>query len=213
LQGYLDIDLLLNCNKIKALNVTKGDICEVVKHSNLVELDQSGEKYVRRKDNKPLPELKLLSKKRRADADIDLCDNDNEKEEELQLDPIILEIHSDQEIEFKWKDLQEEFRRLNPNLNVVYLRFNKQDGHIGLFKKSDEDLKFTEEFEFNGVKFTVKRCEGDNIIDFWKIHGTHFEICIGRKKQNDKKGRGKRGVDPNLLKKPVTLGGETYILY
>jgi hypothetical protein len=132
----------------------------------------------------------------------------------IYLFSIILEIRSDKEIEFRWKEIQDEYKRLNTELNVVYLRFNKDNGHIGLFKNRDEELTFIKEFILNNTNFTVKKCEGDNLIDFWKIHGGHFELCIGKGKGDDrKKGRGKKGKrDPNYLKSPVTLAGETYNL-
>ena len=61
--GYLDIDLLLKCNKIKKAGWSKEEIIEGIKISDIIELDKTNNK-VRRKDNKPLPELSLLSKKR-----------------------------------------------------------------------------------------------------------------------------------------------------
>ena len=81
-QGYLDIDLLLNCNKIKSLSVNKENIVSAVKLSSMVELNSENTK-VRRVGNKPLPELKLLSKKRKADDDL----NEAALDEENALDP------------------------------------------------------------------------------------------------------------------------------
>ena len=60
--GYLDLDYLLKCNKIKKAGWTKEELIEGIKLSDIVELDNTNNK-VRRKDNKPLPELVLLSKK------------------------------------------------------------------------------------------------------------------------------------------------------
>jgi len=96
-------------------------------------------------------------------------------------------------------------------MNVVYLRFNTTAGHIGIFKYSDNELKFQPEFELQGVKFTVKKCEGDELINFWKDHGSHFEMCVGKnKKITDRKGKRGKRVDPNELKKEVKLGDETF---
>ena len=61
--GYLDLDYLLKCNKIKKAGWTKEELIEGIKLSDIVELDNTNNK-VRRKGNKPLPELVLLSKKR-----------------------------------------------------------------------------------------------------------------------------------------------------
>lgn len=119
-----------------------------------------------------------------------------------------MEISADKPIDFKWKNIQDEFKNLNPNLNVVYLRFKDSNGHIGIYKKSKEDVNFVPEFEIEGVKFTIKNCEGDNLLNFWKEHGDHFEFCVGKnKKLGDKKK--KHQVDKNKLKNAVTLGDET----
>ena len=44
---------------------TKDELKEGIKLSDIIELDKTGNK-VRRKDNKPLPELVLLAKKRKT---------------------------------------------------------------------------------------------------------------------------------------------------
>jgi hypothetical protein len=122
---------------------------------------------------------------------------------------VILEINSDKEVEFKWKPIQDEFKSLNPSLEIIYLRFNKDQGHIGIYRHSNKDVKFVDNFELNGVKFTITKCEGDNLIQFWKDHGTHFEYCVGRNKRvkDNKNKKGSR--DKNTLKTPVKLGNET----
>ena len=203
LEGYLDVDLIMMCNKIKQLNATKEEIISAIKLSK--ELELSGER-VRRADSKPLPELKFLSKKTKRKEE------DGEKEEE-NFDPVILEISGDKEPDFKWKSIQDKYRELNPNLKIAYLRFNNLKGHIGAFNTQPE-LHFVENFEIEGVKFSVKRCEGDELINFWKEHGSHFEMCIGRNKRSDRKGgrndRGKEKRDINYLKNAVTLGNESF---
>jgi len=117
-----------------------------------------------------------------------------------------LEISADKPISFKWQNIQDEFKKLNSDLNVVYLRFKDSNGHIGIYKKSNEEIIFVPEFEIEGVKFTIKKSEGDNLINFWKEHGSHFEFCVGKTKTMDKK---RKQVDKNRLKNPVILGDET----
>lgn len=94
---------------------------------------------------------------------------------------------------------------------MVYLRFNKTDGHIGIYRHSNNEVKFVENFDLNGIKFTIKKCEGDNLIEFWKDHGSHFEFCVGRNKRvKDNKGkRGGNRKDKVALNKSVKLGDET----
>lgn len=95
-------------------------------------------------------------------------------------------------------------------MDIVYLRFNKDIGHIGIMRRSLGEFKFTDAFTVKGINFTVKRCEGDELIQFWKDHGSHLEFCLSRNKKvkgyKDKK-QGKK--DNNFLKTPVKLGDET----
>jgi hypothetical protein len=206
--GYLDVENILACNKIKAQNATKEEILEAAKMSK--EIEVSGDK-IRRSNNKPLPELKMLARKTKRE-DTEEKDEKDDREAEESFDPVILQIHSNKEPEtFKWKTIQEKFRDLNENLKVSYLRFNYQDGHIGVFNNNPE-LKFTTEFVIDGVTFTVSKCEGDELINFWKDHGSHFEMCIGRNKKFDNKKRSERHKkdDRGILKNPVTLGDETF---
>ena len=60
--------------------------------------------------------------------------------------------------------------------------------------------------EIEGVKLNFKKCEGDNLINFWKDHGSHFEFCIGKNKQQ----KNKKQFDKNRLRNSVTLGEEVF---
>ena len=204
-EGYVEIGLFLNCNKVKKLNVTKEDILKALKLSQELELNSTEDK-VRRKGNMPLPELKLLKKKqKRKESD---SESEEEKGEKDSYDPIILVIKSDKDTEIRWKNIQDEFALLNPHLNVPYMRFKTNNGHIGVFNKSAEELKFNDKFTIEGVEFTVTKAEGDNLINFWRDHGTHFEMCIGKNKKQGKSGRTRKDI--NYLKNSVTLANEVY---
>lgn len=201
--GFLDFDFLLNCNKIKKLEVNKEDLAQAVKRSDVLELDETTTK-VRRKDNKPLPELQLLNKKRQKDKT-----SEEEKPRETsseKFDPVVLIVKSDKEVERKWKSIQDEFRSLNPHIEVVYARFKNTEGHFVVLKRPHQELKFTENFEFEGINFTVKKCEGDELIDFWKEHGSHYEMCTSRNKRMNKKDN----KNSTNLKEPIKLGDEVY---
>lgn len=47
--------MFLNCNKLKKMNATKETLIKAVEASNEIEFDANN--GIRRKDNKPLPEL------------------------------------------------------------------------------------------------------------------------------------------------------------
>merc|ERR1711974_125095 len=55
-EHYISLDIIMNCNKIKKMNVSKEDLCSAVNKSELLELN-SDKNSLRRKDKK-LPEFK-----------------------------------------------------------------------------------------------------------------------------------------------------------
>ena len=218
--GYLDLAYLLKCNKIKKAGWTKEELIEGIKLSDIVELDNTNNK-VRRKDNKPLPELVLLSKKRPKPEK-------EEEKEEKEREPIVLMFESEKESTSKWKDVCQAFRDENPDLNVIYSRFKDQLGHIVVIPDSDDDIKFKDKFSYDEVEYKVKKCEGDDLINFYKDHGKHYEDCVAMKKRRNKKGKGKKESnkgknkkekketekkdtnEKNVLKTEVTLGDEKF---
>lgn len=214
-QGYVDVDFFMNCNKIKQLGVNKEDVVKAAKLSSGIELDDKDTK-VRRAQNKPLPDLKLLlnkkTKRERVESVDDEKDKENGKQENNSFDPVIYELTAEKENEISWKDVLEEVKTINSGINVVYLRFKGKDGHVGILKKSSDEPNLVESFELQGNKFFVKKCEGDKLISFWKDHGSHFEMCVGRQKRkggkNDRKG--KFNETQTALKNSIKLGDEVY---
>ena len=214
--GYLELDFLLKCNKCKKSGWTKDDLLEGIKLSDKLELDKT-EKKVRRRDNKPLPELVLLSKKRQKEED--KKDSDEEKE------PIILMFTCKEPNDSNWKDVCQAFKDENSELNVIYSRFKNDLGHIVVVPEEDE-LNFKNKFKYNDVEYTVKKCENEDLINFYKEHGKHYEMCVGmnkRKKNRDKKNKSKgknnkkkkekKNTNTNSkipLKKEVSLGDEKF---
>ena len=82
--GYLDLELIMQCIKVRKAHWTKDDIISGIKTSELIELNKE-ENKVRRKDNKPLPQLDqtLLQKKRNSD------DKKQKKEKAAEIEPVI----------------------------------------------------------------------------------------------------------------------------
>lgn len=188
--GYIPIDILLKCNKIKHLGVT--DIEEVqIAVASSTEVEVKGE-TIRRKGNKSLPELILLEKKRtRSESKPD------------KKDPIILSISATPN-DVKWAVVKEVFNSSNPDLEAVYLRFNKEDGHMAV-QVNGTELNFKDKLTIEGHEFNFKRCEGDELIDFWSKHGSHLEMCLGGKDSRKTK------KDVNRLRNPVTIGKEVLL--
>ena len=148
--GYLDLDYIMKCNKIKKKGWTKEEIKKGVELSDLVELDITKEK-IRRKNNLKLPELSLLNQKmkREEKKEEDKKEENNNKnkkkkaEEEPKKefnkkDKIIFRIISEEDSSISWKEIFAEFKRVNPDLNVDYGRFKDNKGHISIILKEDQ---------------------------------------------------------------------------
>ena len=215
--GYLELNFLLKCNKCKKAGWTIDELKEALKLSDKLELD-STETKVRRKDNKPLPELILLTKKRKKD------DEEDEKEPK---EPVILMFTCKEPNQSNWKDVCQAFKTENPELNVIYSRFKNDLGHIAAIPNDDGDLKFKDTFKYDDVEYTVKKCEDEDLINFYKEHGDHYKMCKEMNERKNKKGKKKeksKGKNKNKkqkidnnnnknsiqLKKEITLGDLTF---
>jgi hypothetical protein len=201
------MDYLLNCNNLKKLAVTKEEIIEAVQNSLVLELNED-KTMLRRAGNKPLPQLKLLNTKRKASAD---KEENDVSDDETEMDNVILKICSLGKTEIKWKAISDEFKTKNPGLNVIYMRFKDGVGHIGLRSKRNQSLSFTDKINVDDQDLTIEKCDGDDLIDFWKEHGKHFDMCVSennRKKGNKKKNDPKKKKVIDRLNEPVDLGGE-----
>ena len=220
--GYLNLDYILKCNKIKKKGWTKEDIIQGIELSDFVELDKTKEK-VRRKNNLKLPELNLLNQKRKKDKDKEedkkeeKKDNKKKKEEEPKIfdknDITIFKILSDEITSVSWKTIFAEFKKLNPELNVEYGRFKDNQGHIGVLLKEGQNLdniKLTENFEIEGKKFNVKICQDDDLIDFWKEHGSHYEYCMKQREKHNKTKERKEAKKKKYLDEKISLGKKEY---
>ena len=219
--GYLDLDYIMKCKKIKEKGWTKDDIRKGIELSNFVELDKTKEK-VRRKNNLKLPELSLLNQKRKKENKIE-DKNENEtkkkkKEEEPKIfdksNKTILQIISEEDTSaILWKDIFTEFKKLNPDLNVDYGRFKDNKGHIGIILKEGQNLNninLSKKFEIEGKKFKVKICVGEDLDNFWKEHGSHYEYCINQREKHKKTIEYKNQNKKKYLDEKISLGGKKF---
>ena len=202
-EGYLDLEYIMQCNKVKKAGWDKNMIIDSIKDSELIELNEQKTK-IRRKGNKPLPELnekKLLNKKRYREK------------KENKINPIILIFTSDKDNELKWQDIEAKYKSLNPTLSVIYTRFKTNEGHFGIIpsganlknKNEKDKVNYTKEFNINGIKFSVKLCEGKELEKFMEENQSHLDLCVN--KERDKKLKKK---NKTILKSLVKLGEEEF---
>lgn len=151
--GWIDLQNILNCNKVKAMPEVKSaaDIIAAVATSTEVEVNESGTK-IRRKGDKPVPTLSAASKKR----DFKAGDKEEQKDEKRDADglpaldergnpllsnndfenPIIVHFKTPvtQGGDFKvsWKDVETTVRKQFPRLKIVYSRADTFEGDLAL---------------------------------------------------------------------------------
>ena len=201
-QGYLDLEYIMQCNKVKKAGWDKAKIIEVISNSELIELNSDKNK-IRRKGNKPLPPLnekKLLNKKRYREKKGD------------QITPIILLFTSNKDSELKWQDIESKYKSLNPTLSVIYTRFKLNEGHFGVMptgsnvkEGENNDINFVKEFELDDVKFNVKLCEGKDLEKFMEENKSHLDLCINKERNKKLKKKNKTSLEI-----PIKLGDEEY---
>ena len=208
-EGYVDLSLFLKCNKVKNAGWSLEELKKAASQSATLELDTSRSK-IRRKGNAPLPELSLLNKKRKKDKKGEGKEEEKE-EEKASNDPIILSILCDRETDVNWKEIINKFKELNPNLKVTYGRFNKNEGNLSVLKPPKAELNFTDSYEIGEDTFNIKKTEGDELINFWKLHGSHYEMCVKKKEKRERGKKNKaKNVSPTALAQPVKLGQNEY---
>ena len=234
--NYIDINYFLNCNNVKKLTTNKQDVIDAVLQSDKLRInnDNTGIKrkdsnipnFLGRKRNNEINDINTVSIK---DKNVNTCnfenDNTDLNSKYLKEEPIIVSLSSNKDEPVKWKNLHNKLKEILPSYEVIYTRFGFQKGHSAIFKKDDidytdinlTDFKDKKDFTLDNIDFSLILADNKEIIEFWKNHGSHYELCINNKLNDDNKiisnKKYKKKQDKNILKKPVTLGDEMYIIF
>ena len=202
----------MNYDEIKSKEWSRNDLRKSVELSNIIEIDDYGEK-VRRKGNKKLPELQLLNQKKEMEQEESENIPKKEEDENMNKDmeteqdqglgatqdevviddkiekiPLILRIKFSEKSPISWRSI-DQFKKLNPELNIEYSRLKDIDGYIvvNLLKEQKyDDVKFKDKFAIENIDFSVERCEGDELGKFWKEVGPNYEYYMKRKEKLNK---------------------------
>lgn len=200
--GWVEIGLLLNCNKIKNMGVSADSIVQAIKGSTEVEVDPEG-KHIRRKGNKALPEATFKSKKLKVQGKpegITLQQphtNDAGKDgkplvggETNGIDakgseefiPLILFIHETSHLD---KVVGKEFEQALGEafkVQVPFARIGKYDGNV-VFDSSTLtqdvlDKLLSDGFTYQDKKVTFKAGSDKEVDEFMRNHGRHVGKII-----------------------------------
>ena len=201
--GYVDINTILNLKEVKEKNWTKEDIIKIIKSGDInVELDSTNEK-IRRKNNLKLPELTFLSKKRNLEKSEEIL---NESED---CGTIVLKISCGEQPSFSDKIIFDTFKKLNPELIIEYQLFNNISGYFVIKLKKEQKYENLNIYKNNKLKiedkeFIIEKITGDELNNFWKEHVNEYENYINHENQI------KNGVSQPRKKIQLIFGGKRY---
>lgn len=172
-EGYVPVDAIMRCRRIRNLNASAPMLVESLQSSSEVELN-SEKTGIRRVDNRPPPPLQQSQKPK--------------KEEKLpESTTIVFKVTVPEETKCTWKDLRDTFRAKYIDTDIVYVRFAGTEGHIGISGETPaEKVEAITQggLELDSQKVPIVKLEGDELLDFWKQHGSHFDLCSNSAKKN-----------------------------
>ncbi|CAG9333956.1 unnamed protein product [Blepharisma stoltei] len=174
-EGYIQISDLLKCKRLIQLNANDQLIREAAECSSELEISPDGS-GVRRNGNRKIPKKIIKATKNR---------------EIIEPSPIILSVEVLEESKGSWKQLRDSFKQKHKDIEVIYCRFSGKEGNIGINgSTSEEEIGkiLYEDLEFEGQSARIWKLEGDSLLDFWKLHGSHFDLCNNQSK-NIKKSK------------------------
>jgi len=190
--GYLGIDVLLKCNKLKGMTQSQEEVANAVALSGEVELS-ADRMSVRRVGSRPLPTLDS-SKKTVAPA----------KPAKVEISPLILKFSLPEESKATWKELRDTYRCKFSEQELWYVRLHDTDGHIGIPSNAPAvvvDTLLNEGLDIVGNRASFTKIEGDELLQFWKDHGSHYDMC-------NQQGRNRKDKRPS--KAQLKFGGKIF---
>lgn len=205
-EGWLLIELIENCNKIKNLSASREDILEAIKASELLDLNEQGDS-LRRAGNKDLPEFKAQKKLRVANNDAGVAVNNQDKDAKTHvkapvpdniMEPLILFLRDIDGLYKKGRSLEEEISK-KFMIKVPFARIGKsEDGGQVLFDKNNTSEEIVNELLNDGFVFEGRTLKFDRGTDrdrdyFFKEHSRHVNNILKRKFKK-KLGRADRDV-------------------
>lgn len=195
-EGFVDIDLFLNCNKIKALNATKEQIATDCKLSGKLEVSACNNR-IRRKGNKELPEPEFKKNKKlkveEKPEGVVVPEKEKDAEEKVteayptdQFIPLILFIRDTTQIEGVFGKEAEEIMAKALGTDVPFIRIGKYDGNI-VFDKNVIPPQVLSDllqngFELKGTQIKLDLGSDRDRQGFMKEHGRHVGKLIKRSK-------------------------------
>ena len=214
-EGWVAITHFLNCNKVKAMQLSSAQIAEACKDSEEVQVNEDKSK-IRRAENKELPALNT-DRKRDAKAASKGQAAANAAPEEDQVgedgkiilvekdfdNPLIIqfnvELGEGEEFKVKWKEVENAVRAGFPGLKLTYARGDDHGGQLAISNlrlKTELIYKLlSESMTIQEKQFKFSKLEGEPLKEFWQNQGGHYNFCIQHKLRAAKKAAKQRNVE------------------
>ena len=190
--GYLAIEVLLKCNKLKAMTQNQEEVANAVALSGEVELNTE-RTAVRRVGNRALPTLDSAKKTTGAAPTA-----------KVVVSPLILKVTLPEESKHTWKEIRDTFRSKFSEQELWYVRLHETEGHVGIPSNIPAEVLetlLTEGLDLAGQTATFQRIEGDELLQFWKDHGSHYDMC-------NQQAKGRKDKKPS--KSQLKFGGKIF---
>lgn len=183
-EGYISMEYLMKCQKLMKQTTSVQQMVAAIRNSSILEYKDL---TFRRTGNSSVPEL-VAAKKSTVP-----------KELPSLLYKVVTD--GDEEVKCTWKDIKTAFSEKHPDIELQYTRFQVNEGTLGINGMTrDELLVDIGELTANGITFRVEKLAGDDLTDFFKKHGSHFDLCR----------KGKRETVREARHSQHTLGGKSF---
>jgi len=188
--GWLDVSLVLSCNKMKAMRATKEDVLEALKESKIEMKDDK--QSIRRPGNLALPSLEKRPEK-------------HQKKSTAQHDGgVICTIKGIPE-EQSWMQIKEKLRAKLPDKVQLWFVSEVSDKNTSLIACApfENDLQFFEDLtlEVGGVNLKAEALHGDPLQQALKVLPKHI------KDKREKEAR-KKQKERN---RPIVVGQQRFV--
>lgn len=189
--GFLDIEFIEKCNKIKKLGVSREQILEAVKTSEIVEANEDGT-ALRRTGNKALPEFRAQKKLKTAAAPAGVAVNNQTKEAPAVnsrfLNPVILFIRNIENLTRKNGRELEDLIGKKYDIKVPFARIGHSSAEGGqvVLDANATPAEVVQELLTEGFQFNQKLIKFDKGTDrdrdhFFKDHSNHINRILKKK--------------------------------
>jgi len=196
-EGWLDLTLILQCNKMKAMQATKEDVFGALKDSELETKEDGANSFVRRKDNAKLPTLEARTGGPPS--------RHNKKQSNVHDGGVLFQVKGIPE-EVTWLNVKEAMKdKLPEGASVWFVSSVNETGTcVVALSPFDKDVDFVStelKIHLGGKDLGIEVCFGDALQQALKM------LPKGHKERRDKAAKTRQ----KARQRPLQLGGQKFV--